>query len=303
VWCRINTATGTAAHMSWNYRVHERTARELETLFGHRPIQSSTARRKRGGRRASQDYEARQSERSGIRSAIISNELSALWEGSRTGSEFKRRLEEAGYVLVRGDRRVYVVIDRAGNAHSLARRLNGTDTQAVRQKLRDIALNDLPSVPEGRSRVRARSTLRTMPARFGAASREIARPLLSNNASPRATSARAKRNIQAMLKLDGDGTTFTRRPKPLMISRRLATYRAARAALLADFATRMAEAVRFSSPDELRAVLDRLSEERDAAMIRLGETQRASGVGYGLNRPRLRRRRYRHRRKLRMTLR
>jgi hypothetical protein len=41
VWSRIDAETHTAVHMVWNYRIHERVARELERQFGHRMLHSS----------------------------------------------------------------------------------------------------------------------------------------------------------------------------------------------------------------------------------------------------------------------
>lgn len=80
----------------------------------------------------------------------ISRDITALWFASGDSAEFRRKLEEAGYTLARGDRRVFVVIDRMGGVHSLARRAHGANTSMVRTKLRDISLNDLPSVSDVR---------------------------------------------------------------------------------------------------------------------------------------------------------
>jgi hypothetical protein len=272
VWSRIEADTGNAVSNSWNYRLHEQAARELEAMFGHRPIQNSMHHRKWDERRTSTDYEQRQSERSGIGIASVTSELSRFWEMSRTGSEFKRHLEEAGYALVRGDRRVYVVIDRNGNAHSLARRIEGADTKAVRSKLRDLSLDSLPSVQEGRSLVRRRSAPRPLRAKFALASHEVTRPMKTDDIAPRAIAARARVNFRAMLVPDAALGTMRERARPMIVTRPLLTYRAARAAIIANFASRIAQAIRFSQPDELDAVLERLAEERAAALDRLRGT-------------------------------
>lgn len=124
VWSRIDALQGRAIPDSWNYRLHEVVARELETTFGHRPIPSSNAKPRRG-RRPAQDYEYRQTERSGKPASAAAAELTALWDATADGTAFRECLSAAGYTLARGDRRVFVVVDRHGEVHSLARRIKG----------------------------------------------------------------------------------------------------------------------------------------------------------------------------------
>jgi hypothetical protein len=49
VWSRIEVETGASISYSWNYRLHERTSRELEALFGHRPVEGAHAAPGGGG--------------------------------------------------------------------------------------------------------------------------------------------------------------------------------------------------------------------------------------------------------------
>ena len=52
-------------------------------------------------------------------------EITQAWQHSETGQAFVRALEAKGYNLARGNRRAYVVIDRFGEIHALARQIEG----------------------------------------------------------------------------------------------------------------------------------------------------------------------------------
>src|SRR5262249_17934267 len=110
VWCRVDPASGTAVHMSWNYRVHEQVSRILERQFGHRVMDSSFDDRGRERtRRSVEDYELRQAERARRPIDATSAEITAFWRQKRSGRQFQDDLVKAGYRLARGDRRVFVV--------------------------------------------------------------------------------------------------------------------------------------------------------------------------------------------------
>ncbi|WP_210340454.1 relaxase/mobilization nuclease domain-containing protein [Bradyrhizobium sp. CCBAU 51753] len=117
VWSRIEADTGNAVSYSWNYRLHEQASRELEAMFGHRPVPNSPARRVRAPGDA-EDYELRQAERCGLSPSKASQEITAIWNAaSANPDELRTRLAETGYTLARGDRRVFVVIDRHGDSN------------------------------------------------------------------------------------------------------------------------------------------------------------------------------------------
>jgi hypothetical protein len=92
----------------------------------------------------------------GLDPKVIKAELGELWQASTTGQEFKQALEAHGYILARGDRRDFVVIDKAGHDHSLARRLDGVSTAQLRERMMDIDRASLPSVAEARMAARQR---------------------------------------------------------------------------------------------------------------------------------------------------
>jgi hypothetical protein len=59
-------------------------------------------------------------------------------------------LEQAGYRLARGDKRDFVVIDPAGEVHSLARRIEGSKAADIRARMAEVSRDTVPTVEEAR---------------------------------------------------------------------------------------------------------------------------------------------------------
>ena len=68
-------------------------------------------------------------------------------------------LEDSGFILARGDRRDFVVIDQAGGYHALSKRITGVAAKMIRERLRDIDPLRLPSVEEAKAFQERRSFL------------------------------------------------------------------------------------------------------------------------------------------------
>jgi hypothetical protein len=83
-------------------------------------------------------------------------EISAAFEASDSPEAFASALEERGYILARGDRRGFVVVDAEGNVHSLSRYVQGHSAKAIRQRLAPLTPEQLPSVDEARELMRRR---------------------------------------------------------------------------------------------------------------------------------------------------
>jgi hypothetical protein len=127
VWSRIDLDRMAAISDSNNYRKHELVARELEREFGHERVQGAHIERegKRRPERTPSHAEMLQADRTGLSPKEVRAQITELWQRTETGEEFAVTLWKAGYVLARGDRRDYVVIDPKGGTHSLARRVEG----------------------------------------------------------------------------------------------------------------------------------------------------------------------------------
>jgi hypothetical protein len=275
VWSRVDQERQRTISDSWNYRHHEQAARTLEALFGHRPVPSSDERHRKR-RRTQRDYEARQQERTGVSPSSVTNEITAIWCKSGRGPAFRSMLEAAGYRLARGDRRVFVVIDRAGNAHSLARRL-GVPTGILRARLGDLDPGALPAVSDVRSELSRRARPASMRTAYRAAAREVVYPVrrLAGVAARPTVHFQAFRAAVNWINLAGHAPEGVAR---VTVSHylTLARLRGLRAAILGDFAARMDDAARLLSDEALLAALKRLADERDAALRtlkRLGGTQ------------------------------
>ncbi len=161
VWSRINLDRMAAISDSHNYRKHEEVARSLEREFGLERVQGAHVEREGKARpeRTPSHAEMLQAERTGMSPKEAKEQITALWQATGTGQEFAAALTEHGYVLARGDRRDFVLIDPLGGTHSLSRRIEGAKAKDVRERMADIDAGQLPSVSEAKQIQRTRAEL------------------------------------------------------------------------------------------------------------------------------------------------
>jgi Relaxase/Mobilisation nuclease domain len=153
VWSRIDLEHQRAIRIDHNYRKHELVARELERELGFTRTQGAHIERDgqtRPGRTASQ-WELQQSERTGLSIGQVTKTVTDVWRRTDNGASFAIALDQEGYVLARGDRRQFVVIDPMGGTHSLARRVEGAKVADVRARMSDLDPAHLPSVKQGKA--------------------------------------------------------------------------------------------------------------------------------------------------------
>jgi hypothetical protein len=157
VWSRIDADSMTAISDSLTYPKHERAARAIEQELELEPVASVLAKDRDMPRpeRRPRDFEGFRAQESGIDPQDVAAELRALWQEADSGIAFRAAIEDAGYILAQGDRRNFCVIDQAGSEHSLGRRL-GVKAAALRERMADIDMGDLPSVSEARELAAAR---------------------------------------------------------------------------------------------------------------------------------------------------
>ena len=158
IWSRIDPDTLTAISDSHNYMKHEQAARALEAEFGLEAVQGVHGRDEdieRPARRP-ENWEKFRGHGSGIDPEAVKAELTQLWHQADSGQAFAAALEERGYLLARGDKRDFCVIDAAGDAHSLARRIDGAKAKDIRARMADIDRDALPSVAEASELMKAR---------------------------------------------------------------------------------------------------------------------------------------------------
>ncbi len=146
VWSRIDLDHMRAIPYSHNYRKHEEVSRALEREFGHARVQGAHAEREgvpRSERTPSQ-AEMQQAARSQIDPKAVKAELSGLWRQTDTGKAFAAALEDAGYCLARGDKRDFIIVDQAGETHSLTRRIEGAKAKDISARMGDLDPAGLP---------------------------------------------------------------------------------------------------------------------------------------------------------------
>jgi hypothetical protein len=158
VWDRIDLERMRAIPDSHNYRKHEEVARELEREFGHERVQGAHAERDGKPRptRTPSYEEMEQSKRTKLTPQEVTGQVTALWRTTDSGKAFAAALSDAGYVLARGDRRDFVIVDPKCGVHSLARRIEGARVKDMRERMADIDAAELPGVAQAKALQRAR---------------------------------------------------------------------------------------------------------------------------------------------------
>ena len=152
VWSRIDTEQCRAISDSLTAAIHEHTSRELEIRFDLERGQSIlTPNRETGRERRPPKAETFRAAETGVDIETVKADTRAAREQADNGHSFQAALEASGdYVLARGDRRDFVIVDRAGDDHSLARRI-GMKAAEVRAYMADLDPACLPSVAEAKA--------------------------------------------------------------------------------------------------------------------------------------------------------
>jgi hypothetical protein len=156
VWSRIDADSMTAISDSLTYPKHERAAREIEQACGHEAVESVLVKDRDTERpeRNPQDWESFRGKDSKLDPKAIKAEVTGLWQAADSGAAFAAALHEHGYILAKGDRRDFCIIDQAGDEHSLARRVAGVKAAEIRARMADIDRDQLPTVAEAREQAR-----------------------------------------------------------------------------------------------------------------------------------------------------
>jgi len=144
VWSRIDAETMKARQQSFDKMKLTEYSRELFLQYGWEMPRGLKER----GERDPRNYthaEHQQAQRVGKHAGQIKEEIQSAWARSDTTAAFESALIEHGYMLARGDRRGFVVVDEHGEIYSLPRML-GIKTKEIRARLGDP--ERLPSVED-----------------------------------------------------------------------------------------------------------------------------------------------------------
>lgn len=154
IWSRIDPDAGKAVHMAHDRFKLQDVAREFARDHGL-PLPPGMQKNGRNNQKDKQSnlQEKQQQERSGVSREEIIKAITAVWqEHNKDPHAFVKALEEKGYHLANGDSGRYVVIDHAGEVHSLYRQIEGTHSNEVKAFLgADYPLDKLRDVETART--------------------------------------------------------------------------------------------------------------------------------------------------------
>ncbi len=94
--------------------------------------------------------EGRQARRTNVRITAIKAKVAALKAAAQNPEAFRTALEDAGYLLAKGDSG-YILVDRCGAVYSLAGQLK-QKLATVNEFMAPISLDALPTVDEAKDR-------------------------------------------------------------------------------------------------------------------------------------------------------
>lgn len=160
VWSRIDIENMRAIHLSYDHSRLMDLSCELARKFGFdlpQGLKDWEARQRQEKEKLEPTLaEKAQAEVTGIAPEQRRAEITAAYEASDNADAFRTALEEKGYVLAKGDKRGFVVVDKFGDVHSLTRYISGHKAGAIKKKLAPLTPEQLPSVDEAKEVVRQR---------------------------------------------------------------------------------------------------------------------------------------------------
>jgi len=100
--------------------------------------------------------EKAQQDQTGITPDQHRAEITTCYERADNAQTFINALEQKGYVLARGDRRGFVVVDKFADVHSLTRYVKGHKAKDIKARLAPLSPENLPTVDQAKDIVRRR---------------------------------------------------------------------------------------------------------------------------------------------------
>src|SRR5208282_3833024 len=155
VWARTDIDRMVLRSDSQNYLAHERASQRLELEFGHEPVPGKHAKRDRDKqpefpRAEANQAEWQQGERTGIDLPARKDQIPALKHACDSGRTLTTALEEQGYILAKGDRRDFVIVDETGSIHSLGRQIRDIKAAELREFMKAVDRESLPTAAQAK---------------------------------------------------------------------------------------------------------------------------------------------------------
>ena len=159
VWSRIDGTEMKAIHMAHDRRKLCDMAVRLAEQYGHELPEGLKAWKQREqfkkDKLEATLAENAQQQKSGITPAQRRDEITGAYREADSAVAFRHALEERGYILARGDRRAFAVVDRFGDVHSLSRHLKDVSRKDMRARMKTLDAASLPSVAQAQEQARA----------------------------------------------------------------------------------------------------------------------------------------------------
>ena len=156
VWSRTDIDEMKFRSDSFNYQAHERASHRMELEFGQEFVPGKHAKRDREQqpefpREKMSHDEAQQAARLGMTKAERIAQIAAIRKACDDGLAFKNALEEAGYVLAKGDRRGFTLVDQQGEIFSLSKHLPDLKGKDYKAFMAPVDPATLPTVEEAKA--------------------------------------------------------------------------------------------------------------------------------------------------------
>lgn len=154
VWDRIDAQTLIAANLWQDHTKSNEVARQLERELGLKQVPEKSHDREREPDPPTM-AEEQQARRKGQDLKDLRQSIRDAWQQSDSGKSFKAALEEKGFTLAQGDRRDYVALDTQGSVYSIGKRTTGASAAQVRERLKDLDRENIPTVEQARDELAA----------------------------------------------------------------------------------------------------------------------------------------------------
>ena len=168
VWSRTDIEEMKLRSDSFNYQAHERASMRMEKEFGQEFVPGKHAKRDRELQpefpRQEMDHdEAQQAERLKLTKEERVAQLASIRKSCDDGQAFKNALEEAGYVVAKGDRG-FILVDEAGEIFSLSKYSPDLKGKAYKAYMASVNAATLPTVEEAKELQEQRVAVRAQAA-------------------------------------------------------------------------------------------------------------------------------------------
>jgi hypothetical protein len=158
VWNRIDTEKMRAFPDGLDLKVCEAAQKEIEHELGLEKTPHLLDREPGVPRppRGPKAWERMRGDRSQLAPQDVTAEVTAIFRESQNPADLIAGLQQHGYQMAIGDRRGFVILDSAGDVHSLARRLDGINTKQLNAFMQGFDHASLPSVAQAKAQYQER---------------------------------------------------------------------------------------------------------------------------------------------------